>query len=139
MPHNTHPSPAVGTIRPATFADIDDIMAIFIASAPLDQTFIYTSQHTHDYPEDTAKYKLLYSLWISPEYSDYHVMVAEAPSLDDAYIKKVVACAVWNLSYRNKRQHGPKYKPKSGTTCPFKISFKDSRYTNTLIQPRPKQ
>ena len=37
----THPSPAEATLQPATFADIDDTVAVFNAAAPLDQTIPY--------------------------------------------------------------------------------------------------
>ena len=115
MPHTTHPSPAEAVIRSATFADIDDLLAVYKASAPLESTFSYVNQHVQQYPEDLIKYeKLVNHLWISPKYSDFHVMVAEAPSLEDMTMTKVVACAVWDVSYRNKRQHGFKYKSQNG-------------------------
>ena len=115
MPHITNPSLAEAAIRPATFANLDDILAIFKAAAPLDQTFRYINQHAQQYPEDLIRYwKLVHHLWLSPKYSDFHVMVAEAPSLEDMTVTKVIAYAVWNVSYRNKRQYGPKHKPQNG-------------------------
>ena len=110
MHNTTHPSPAEAAIRPATFADIDDIVAIYKASAPLDQTFPYIQQHAQQYPEDLIKLvKLVNHLWISPKYSDFHVIVAESPSLEDATVTKVIAYAVWEVSYRNERQYGSRY------------------------------
>ena len=118
MPHSTHPFPAEAAIRPATFADIDDIVAVFQAAAPLDQAFPYLFQHAQQYPEDLIKLeKLAHYLWISPKYSDFHVMVAEAPSLEDVTVTKVIAYAVWDVSYRNKRQYGSKYKSQNGKAC----------------------
>ena len=115
MPPTTHPSPAEAAIRPGTFADIDDLVAVYKASAPLDQAFSYVNQHVQQYPEDLIKYeKLVNHLWISPKYSDFHIMVAEAPSLEDVTMTKVVACALWDVSYRNKRQYGSKYKSQNG-------------------------
>lgn len=118
MSHSTQISPAGAVIRPATFADTDDMVVIYRAAAPLDQTFSYVQQHAQQYPQDVVKYyKLVSHLWISPKYSDYYVMVAEAPSLEDVTVKKAVAYAVWNVSYRNKRQYGSEYKPQNGKAC----------------------
>ena len=118
MPKTTHSSPAEAAIRPATFADIDDLVAVYKASSPLDQTFPYVNQHAQQYPEDLIKYeKLLNHLWISPKYSNFHVMVAEAPSLEDVTVTKVIAYAVWDVSYRNKRQYGSEYKSQNGKVC----------------------
>lgn len=115
MSHTTHSSPAEAAIRPATFANIDDMVAVSKAAAPLDETFAYVYQHAQQYPEDLIKYrKLVNHLWISPKYSDLHVMVAEAQSLEDVTVTKVIAFAVWNVSYRNKRQYGSEYKSPSG-------------------------
>ena len=115
MSHTTHPSSAEADIRPATFADIDDLVAVYKASAPLDQTFSFVNQYVQQYPEDLIKLeKLVNYLWISPKYSDFHVMVAEAPSLEDVTVTKVIAYAVWDVSYPNKRQYGSKYKSQNG-------------------------
>ena len=116
MPHTTHHSPAEAAIRPATFADVDNIVAVFKAAGAFEQAFSYLNQHgQQQYPEDFNKCeKLAHHLWISPEYSDFHVMVAEAPSLEDVTVTKVVAFAVWNVSYRNKRQYGSQYKSRNG-------------------------
>ncbi len=134
MPHTTHPSPAEAAIRPATFADIDDLVAVFQAAGPLDQTFRYVQQHAQQYPEDLIKFeKLVDQLWISPKYSDYHMMVAEAPSLEDVTVTKVIAYAVWDVSYRNKRQYGSTYKSQNGkarqnpTLLPSRLYFSDGR------------
>lgn len=118
MPRSTHPAPAGVAIRPATFTNIDDMVTIFNAAAPLDQGFPYIHQHAQQYPEDLIKYfKLVSHLWISPKYSDFYVMVAEALSLEDGMATRVVAYAVWNVSYRNKRQYGSEYKPQNGKAC----------------------
>ena len=118
MPHTTRTYQAEATIRPATFADVDDIVAVFQAAAPLDPTLPYLAQHAQQYPEDLIKLeRLAHYLWISPKYSDFHVMVAEAPSVEDMTMTKVIAYAVWDVSYRNKRQYGSKYKSQNGEAC----------------------
>ena len=115
MPHTTYPSPAEVAIRPATFADVDDLVEVYKTSAPLGETFRYKNQYVQQYPEDLIKYEtLVHHLLISPKYSNFHVMVAEAPSLEDVTVPKVVAYAVWDVSYRNKRQYGSEYKSRNG-------------------------
>ena len=115
MPHTTHPSLAEAAIRPATFADIDNIVAVWKASAPLEESFHYRYQHAQQYPEDLDRHgTLVHQLMVSPKYPDSHVMVAEAPSLEDVTITKIVAYAVWDVSYRNKRQYGSQYKSQNG-------------------------
>ena len=134
MPHTTHPSPAEAAIRPATFADIDDLVAVYKASAPLEKSFHYKYPHVQQYPEDLIKHeKLVHHLLVSPKYSDYHVMVAEAPSLEDVTVSKIIAYAVWDVSYRNKRQYGSQYKSQNGkgrrnpTSASVPSSFSEGR------------
>lgn len=115
MSHTIHASLVQAAIRPATFADIDDMVAVYKAAAPLDQTFPYVNQHAQQYPEDLNKYEeLVHHFWVSPKYSDFDIIVAEAPSLEDATVTKVIAYTVWDVSYRNKRQYGSQYKPQNG-------------------------
>ena len=115
MSHATHPSLEEAVIRPATFADIDNIVAVWKASAPLEEIFHYQYPHAEQYPEDLIRHgTLVHDLLVSPKYSDYHVMVAEAPSLEDVTVTKIVAYAVWDVSYRNKRQYGSQYKSPNG-------------------------
>ena len=146
MPHATHHSLAETAIRPATFADIDNIVAVYKAAAPLEQTFSYVNQHAQKYPEDLTKYEMLiHHLWISPEYSDFHVMVAEAPSLEDATVNKVIAYAVWDVSYRNKRQYGSQYESPNGnarqncSSASILSPFFLRCYADGTIQPKPMQ
>ena len=101
MPHTTQSSPAEAAIRPATSADIDDLVELYKTTAPLEESFRYRNQYVHH-------------LLISPKYSDFDVMVAEAPSLEDVTATKVVAYAVWDVSYRNKRQYGAQHKSQNG-------------------------
>lgn len=118
MSHSTYPSPVGAAIRPATFADIDDILAISKAAGALDQTFTYIIQYAQQYPDDLIRLqRLVNHLLISPKYPDFHVMVAEAPSLEDVTVTKVIAYAIWDVSYRNKRLCGSEYKPQSGKAC----------------------
>ena len=113
MPHTTYPAKVA--IRPATFTDVDDLVEVYKNSAPLEETFGYKNQYVQRYPEDLIKFETLFHhLLISPNYSDFHVMVAEAPSLEDVTVPKVVAYAVWDVSYRNKRQYGSEYKSQNG-------------------------
>lgn len=146
MPYTTYPSPAEVAIRPATFADVDDLVEVYKITAPLEESFRYRNQYVQQYPEDLIKYEtLVHHLLISPKYSDFDVMVAEAPSLEDVTVTKVVAYAVWDVSYCNKRQYGSQYKSQNGkarqnppsASIPPSIFRGKECYTNTLIQPKP--
>ena len=110
MPHSTQ-THTIGTIRPATLADLDSLVEILRNARPLDETWKYSFQHRKQFPDDNIKFtKLLLRYYIDPAHDDFHVVVAEAPSLEGLQVTKVVACAIWDVSYRNKRKYGSEYK-----------------------------
>ena len=118
MSNNAHPSPTEAAIRPATSVDIDDMVAIYTIAAPIEPMFTYFQQYAKQYPADVVKYqKQLHHLWLSPKYPDLKVMVAEVPSGEDVTVTKVIAYAVWDVTYRNKRQQGSKYEPPNSKAC----------------------
>jgi hypothetical protein len=105
-------------IRPATLADVDQVTDVFIESMPDDPCWNYRFPYRHEYPQDHREFhRDLIRRFISPEYADWAVMIVES-SATPGEKSKVASFSVWNLSYVNKRIHGPTYKPKS-RACPF--------------------
>ena len=106
-------------IRHATPGDIDGIMEVWKSSFPYDAVASYIIQYSNEFPKDFEKYsRLRFELFFRPEYDDWEVMVAEAPSS-----QRVVAYAIWNVSYKNKRVYGPGYRPQN----------RQQRHIETLI------
>ena len=96
----------------ANLTDLDSVLEVALSAMPYDPDWNYRYQYRDQYPEDHLKYtKLLFQFFIDPSYDDWHVMVAKAPSLEDPNVTKIVAFAVWDVSYVNKRKHGQDYKP----------------------------
>jgi len=101
-------------IRAATLADLDSVVEVVRSSMPLDPGWNYCYEHALEFPEDSVKFtKLLFQHFIDPGFDDWHVMVADAPSLHDPNVTRIVAFAVWDVSYRNKRKHGSTYVPQN--------------------------
>ena len=106
MPRSTQMS-TTGTIRPADLADLDAVVEIKRSSAVFDTAWNYCYQYCKQFPEDNLKYTtILFRSFLDPSFDDWHVMVAEAPSLEDPNVMKLVAFAVWEISYKNKRKVG---------------------------------
>ncbi|UPK96923.1 hypothetical protein LCI18_007858 [Fusarium solani-melongenae] len=60
------------------------------------------------YPEDHWNYNRdLIRRFISPEYDDWSVLVVEVPDATQAW--RIVSFSIWDISYVNKRAHGPGY------------------------------
>ena len=51
--------------------------------------------------------------FIVPSYDDWHVMAAGSPIPEDPNLTKIVAFAVRDISYKNKRKLGSKFEPQS--------------------------
>lgn len=101
-------------IRAATTADLDSVVEVVRSSMPLDPTWSYCYGHAQEFPEDSVKFtKMLYQYFINPGFDDWHLMVADAPSIDNPNVTRIVAFAVWDISYRNKRKHGSTYVPQN--------------------------
>lgn len=93
--------------RQATLRDLEAVVDVVLAAMPLDPQWNYRFPYRHTYPKDHRKFtKLLFQFFIDPSYDDWHVMVAEAPSIDDPQVSRIVAFAVWEVSYINKAKHG---------------------------------
>ena len=100
---------------------MDQITQVFLTAMQDDQSWPYRFPHRTQYPEDHWNHNRdLFRSFISPEYDDWSVVVVEV--LDDAQAWRIVAFSVWDISYVNKRVHGPGYIPNSHecastTTC----------------------
>lgn len=102
------------TIRTADLTDLDNVVDLVLSVMPHDPQWNYRFPYRTEHAEDHLKYtKLLFQFFIDPSYDDWHVMVAEAPSLEDSSVIKVVAFAVWDVLFVNKRKHGGTYKPQN--------------------------
>lgn len=101
-------------IRQAGPQDIDAVTDVMILSMQEDHGWWdYRFPHRHAYPEDHRKLlRLLVEAWISPDFDDWVVMVAEVhdtPSSSEGY--QIACYSAWDVSYLNYRKHGPDYAP----------------------------
>lgn len=108
-------------LRQAGPGDVDAVLDVLIAGREDDAGWTYRFQYRHEYPEEHRKFQRLYvQNLLNPSHEDWWVMVAESPSVDDAGVAKIVAFAVWDVSYVNKRKHGPSYQSKKRSLPPFR-------------------
>jgi hypothetical protein len=104
---------AVMRLREAGPSDVDAVVDVLLAAMPDDPAWDYRFQYRKEHPEDHRKFqRLFFKYLIDPSYEDWVVMVAESPSVEDSSVSNIVAFAVWDISYINKRKHGPSYKAK---------------------------
>ncbi|KAM0418879.1 hypothetical protein ACHAPT_012144 [Fusarium lateritium] len=102
-------------VRHAEAKDVDQVARVFITAMQDDQSWPYRFPHRAKYPEDHWNYNRdLISRFISPEYDDWSVLVVEVPDATQAW--RIVSFSVWDISYVNKRAHGPGYVPNSRDT-----------------------
>ncbi|KAH0557019.1 hypothetical protein GP486_005191 [Trichoglossum hirsutum] len=100
-------------IRVANPSDLSNVLEVVLSALSYDPCWDYRYQYRHQYPEDNLRYtKHIFQLYIDPRYDDWRVMVAEAPSLENPSVTKIVAVAVWDVTYINKRKHGRDYETK---------------------------
>ncbi|KAJ3465036.1 hypothetical protein MRS44_005694 [Fusarium solani] len=90
--------------------DVDQVTQVFLTAMQDNQSWPYRFPHHAQYPKDHRNYNRdLFSRLISQEYDDWSVVVVEV--LDAAQAWRIVAFSVWDISYANKRVHGPGYIP----------------------------
>ncbi len=88
--------------RLARSSDIDAVTNVFVSAMPLDPQWEYRFPLRGDYPEDHYKYsKMLINCFL--EYDDWILVVTEDSREPGSEEKIVVAFAVLNVSYKNKR------------------------------------
>lgn len=102
-------------VRLAEPQDAVEVTKVFINAMQDDQSWPYRFPHREEFPDDHWNYNLdLMSRFISPDYDDWVVVVAEADdSRAGADVRRIVSFAVWNISYANKRRRGSSYVPNS--------------------------
>jgi hypothetical protein len=92
-------------------ADLEAVTDVIIRTMPLDPQWDYRFPYRRLYPEDHYKYtRMLFEYFLDPSYDDWLVMVVE-DSAEPGGRPSVVSVGVWNVSYINKRRHGPGYTP----------------------------
>lgn len=92
-------------------ADVDAITHVIVNAMPLDPQWDYRFPHRRRYPVDHYKYtRMLIEYFLDPAYDDWRVMVVE-DSLEPGGATSIVSFGVWDVSYLNKRRHGPGYTP----------------------------
>ncbi|KAL8791916.1 MAG: hypothetical protein Q9195_005492 [Heterodermia aff. obscurata] len=123
------------SIRTATLSDLDNVVDVVRSAMPLDPQWNYRFEHGRQFPEDNVKYtRLLFENFIMPDYDDWHVMVAESPGEEPSHQSKIVAFAVWDVSYRNKRKNGRGYVPQNPMLRVAKAGGADRRDVNPKRQ-----
>ncbi|KAJ8110868.1 hypothetical protein ONZ43_g5761 [Nemania bipapillata] len=118
-------------LRVATPIDVPRIVNIVIAAMPHNAHWNYRFPYRREFPEDHFNYtKELYELFTDPEHGDWLVHVIELSPQEQAELDNrrhendsqfdmstynaaplITAIAVWDVSYKNKRTHGPSYQP----------------------------
>lgn len=107
---------ATYSTRRATLADLDEVTEVVLAAMPHEPHWNYRFVHKDEFPDDHRKLtRLLYEQFISPANDDWHVMVAEVSLPDHEGSAKVVAFAVWDVSFVNMAKLGPSYVPQNRT------------------------
>ncbi|KAM3086242.1 hypothetical protein ACMFMG_000379 [Clarireedia jacksonii] len=95
-------------IRQARPEDINAVTALMIKCMDEEENWNYRMPYRHDYPEDHWKYQKLYiEYMIDEENEDFEVLILEVENPDSIWT--MVALSIWDVSYVNKRLHGPSY------------------------------
>src|SRR3569833_3342158 len=98
-------------VREATLSDVDQVTDVLIASFPEDREWWdFCFPFRVALPVVFCWFLfLLVLVWIAPENEDYVVAAAEVPDAARPDQLRIGAVAAWNVSYRNRRRHGPGY------------------------------
>lgn len=102
-------------IRQAEPCDVDAVTDVLVAAMPADRDWWdYRFPYRERYPEEHRKlFRLLVETWVSPEFGDWLVMVAEVFDAA-AGTWQAGAYAAWDVAYANRRKYGPAHQPPSG-------------------------
>ncbi len=113
-------------------ADAEAVTKVMINTMPLDPQWDYRFPYRHQFADDHRKYtKMLIECFLDPSYDDWLVMVKE-DSLEPGGPPEVVSFGVFNISYINKRLHGPTYVPQSRKSFNLMLSI----FVLLLSKPR---
>jgi hypothetical protein len=100
-------------LRLAQAKDANEVTKVFINAMQDNPSWPYRFPHRKEFPEDHWNYNLdLMSHFISPVYDDWMVVIVEVKE-GESEAPRIASFAVWDVSYVNKRRHGPDYIPNS--------------------------
>ncbi|KAI0411680.1 hypothetical protein F5X98DRAFT_356709 [Xylaria grammica] len=87
------------SIRAATLADTDEITSLCVATLEDDPGWRYRFPKAGEYRDDHFKYsRTRFSAYLeNAENGAYAIMVVEAPSKENATVKKIIAVSMWVL------------------------------------------
>ncbi|PQE22493.1 Acyl- N-acyltransferase protein [Rutstroemia sp. NJR-2017a BVV2] len=95
-------------LRQAGPQDIDAVTALFIKCMDDDENWDYRLSYRHEYPEDHWKHQNSYvEFMVNEENNDFEVWILEVETSESSWT--AVALSIWDVSYVNKRLHGPSY------------------------------
>lgn len=102
-------------VRQAEASDVDAVTDVLIAAMPADRDWWdYRFARRGQYPEEHRRLmRLLVETWISPEFVDWVVVVAEVYDAA-AGSWQVGAYSAWDVAYVSRRKHGSAHQPLSG-------------------------
>lgn len=108
-------------VRQAEPSDVDAVTDLLIAAMPADRDWWdYRFARRDQYPEEHRRFfRLLVETWISPEFVDVVVMLAEVYDTP-AGSWQTGAYSAWDVAYASRRKHGSAYQPRSGTFSFFR-------------------
>ena len=88
--------PETGLVRTATLSDLSDIVSVVLAAMPTDPAWGYRYRYQSQYPHETYKFTMLhYSSLLGSKSDEYHVIIAEVPSIGDEKVMKIVGVCEW--------------------------------------------
>ncbi|PQE20516.1 Acyl- N-acyltransferase protein [Rutstroemia sp. NJR-2017a BBW] len=95
-------------IRQAGPRDIDAVTALFIKSLEDDENWDYRFPFRHEYPEDNWRQQKSYvEFMVDEENDNFEVWILEVETSEGSW--QAAALSIWDVSYVNKRLHGPSY------------------------------
>jgi GNAT superfamily N-acetyltransferase len=79
-------------------ADLDALVDVVIQAFPHDPQWPYRYAYREEYPEDHYKYtRIYYAEYLDMTFAGQNtIMLAEAPSIEDPSVKKVIAMSIWD-------------------------------------------
>ena len=90
-------------------SDAEAVTNVILKTMPLDPQWNYRFPWRDQHPKDHYKFtRMLIDYFLNPDYDDWQVMVV-VDALQPGGHEQVVSFAVWDVSFRNKRRHGPDY------------------------------
>ena len=99
-------------VQPANLTEVDEIVDVVRVAKALDPQWNCRFRYIKEHDDDKLKHtKMLFHNFVDPANDDWLVMVVKAPDSYKESAAKIVAFAVWDVSYRNKSKFGSSYEP----------------------------